>query len=453
MDFAGQRITVMGLGRFGGGLGVTRYLASRGADVLVTDLDPAEKLADSVAGLKDLLDSGSVTLRLGEHNVSDFTTCDRVVANPAVPHPWDNRFLRAAQAAGIPITTEIRLMVESLPSRDRVIGVTGTAGKSTTSAMIAHALRAIGERVAFGGNIGGSLLGTRLDAESWVVLELSSFQLYWLGEAAGFPAAAAWSPRTAVITNVTPNHVDWHGTFEHYRACKLSLARSVSPNDVLVCGADVDARSGRREVRIESTDAAVDPLLHLNAPGVHNRINARTAIAAVSAALGREGDPALTRRLAESLATFPGLPHRLCLVADRNGIRYYDDSKSTTPESTLLALDALAGERIHLIAGGYDKGSDLTPIARRSGSLEGLYCIGATGPSLAALAAGAEAVFNCGTLESALARVRGRASAGSVVLLSPGCASWDQYVNYEERGKRFKQLACEADSPVSGTFE
>src|SRR5690606_11231147 len=142
---SGRRVTVMGLGRFGGGLGVARFLAAQGADVLVTDLDAEDKLRDSVAALRPLIDAGSVRLRLGEHNVSDFTTCDLVVANPAVPRPWANRFLRAAAAAGIPITTEIGLAVARLPDRRRVVGVTGAAGKSTTAALIAHILRARGE--------------------------------------------------------------------------------------------------------------------------------------------------------------------------------------------------------------------------------------------------------------------------------------------------------------------
>src|SRR6266550_4399284 len=127
-DLSGKRVTVMGLGRFGGGLGVARFLAAQGADVLVTDQEPEEKLRDAVAKLRELIDTGAVRLRLGGHNVSDFTTCDLVVANPAVTRPWENRFLRAAGAAGIPITTEIELTVERLPDRGRVIGVTGTAG-------------------------------------------------------------------------------------------------------------------------------------------------------------------------------------------------------------------------------------------------------------------------------------------------------------------------------------
>ncbi|MGB1126494.1 MAG: UDP-N-acetylmuramoyl-L-alanine--D-glutamate ligase, partial [Phycisphaeraceae bacterium] len=137
-EFADKQVTVMGLGRFGGGIGVTRFLVDRGADVLVTDKDDAEKLSKSVEQIQDLIDAGRVTLRLGEHNVSDFTTCDFVVVNPAVPP--GNRFVRAAEAAGIEVTTEMRLLVQRLPNRLRTIGVTGSAGKSTVTAMIGHVL-------------------------------------------------------------------------------------------------------------------------------------------------------------------------------------------------------------------------------------------------------------------------------------------------------------------------
>lgn len=430
MEFAGQRITVMGLGRFGGGVGVTRFLAERGADVLVTDLDPEDKLTESLSAIRDLVDSGRVRTRIGSHNVSDFTTCDMVVANPAVPRPWDNRFLRAAGAAGIPVTSEIRLLVDCLPSRDRVIGVTGTVGKSTTSAMTAHALQRLGERVFLGGNIGGSLLGQPIGPRDWVVLELSSFQLHWLGQ--------SWSPRVAVVTNIAPNHLDWHGDMEHYRACKMSMARREDPRDVVVLGERVEYNGSRRAVRVNVTDRR----LALAVPGEHNQLNGRAAVLAVLAALDREHDDAFVRRVKETLSDFAGLPHRLCFVEERGGVRFFDDSKSTTPESTLLALDTFGAEasRVHLIAGGYDKGMDLTPVAARAGSLAGLYCIGATGPTLASLAAGAEAVFASVTMEAAVEHAKRRARRGDIVLLSPGCASWDQYVNYEERGKRFVAL-------------
>ncbi|MFG0275264.1 MAG: hypothetical protein ACF8QF_09420, partial [Phycisphaerales bacterium] len=170
-DLSGTRVTLMGLGRFGGGLGAARWLVSQGADVRITDMAGEEALAGPLEQLRDLIDAGAVSLRLGGHNVADFTDTDLVVANPAVPKPWENRFLRAAEAAGVKITTEIRLLVERLPSRDRTIGVTGTAGKSTTTAMIAHILkkslpeREPDARVWLGGNIGGSRLAS-LDERS-----------------------------------------------------------------------------------------------------------------------------------------------------------------------------------------------------------------------------------------------------------------------------------------------
>ena len=183
----GARVVVMGLGNFGGGAGVARWLAQQGASVLLTDVQPEEALRASLAPLADYMAQGRITTALGGHNVADFTTCDMVVANPAVPKPWDNRYLRAARAAGIPITTEIRLVTERLPARERVIGITGSAGKSTTTAMISHMLARLGERVHTGGNIGGSLLNAVSDVSpaDWVVLELSSAMLHWLGGGRG----------------------------------------------------------------------------------------------------------------------------------------------------------------------------------------------------------------------------------------------------------------------------
>lgn len=450
-DFAGKRVTVMGLGRFGGGLGVARWLVGRGADVLVTDLEPEERLRESVTALRPLVDSGRVTLRLGGHNVSDFTTCDAVVANPAVPKPWENRFLRAAQAAGVPITTEIELAVRRLDRR-RVIGVTGSAGKSTTAALIAHILKECGQPVLFGGNIGGSLLDRTdsLDPRTWLVLELSSFMLHWL---------QGWSPRVAVVTNIAANHLDWHGTFEHYVASKRAILDAQEAGDAAVLGSSVRDWMTRAGVeRVQAFDDAEFGPLRI--PGSHNRVNAYMAAGAAGALV----IPGLTRGAIKTAAgTFPGLPHRLQLVAEHNGVRFYNDSKATTPEATAMALRAFgqgvcepharACSRIHLIAGGYDKGADLSPLWSGGDSIEGLYVIGATGESIAsgaerelpALGRGLNkgGIQRCGTLDVAVARAVDAASPGEVVLLSPACASWDQFENYEKRGEEFVRLVRE----------
>lgn len=435
-DFEGLRVTVMGLGRFGGGVGVSRWLASQGAIVLVTDKDAAENLFEPVAQIRDLIDRGQIALRLGEHNVRDFTTADLVIANPAVPTPWENRYLRSAQAAGVPITTEIRLLVERL-NRDRVIGVTGSAGKSTTTAMIHHLLIRSGVRGHLGGNIGGTLLNALHDIrdDDWVVLELSSAMLHWLGEGGGTSAGEGigdarmkgWSPHVAVLTNINPNHIDWHGSFEHYRESKLNIFRWQNANaDVQVRGEDV------------ATDA--HPIM-LKIPGAHNQANARLAVETVHCATN------LPKRELEGLLNdFAGLPHRLQLAAERDGFRFYNDSKSTTPEATVLAVASFDDpSRVHLIAGGYDKGSDLSAIALLTPRIAGLYTIGKTGPTLAADAKsrGGFAV-DAQTLDRAAATALTRMRAGDVLLLSPGCASWDQFINFEQRGDDFVRLVQRA---------
>jgi UDP-N-acetylmuramoylalanine--D-glutamate ligase len=417
-ELAGRAVTVMGLGRFGGGAGVTRWLAQRGAIVTVTDLADEASLAPAIAPIRDLVERGAVRVRLGGHDEIDFTRAALVVANPAVPQPWQNPYLRAAAAAGVPVTTEIRLVAERL-SRRRVIGVTGTAGKSTTAAMIHHALVRCAARAHLGGNIGGSLLGAleSIVPDDLVVLELSSAMLHWLGAGVGAPGAAGFSPGTAVLTNLHPNHLDWHGSFEHYAASKENVFRWQVGGDAALRGGEIAARGAADDVE-------------LVIPGEHNRRNALVAAAAVERAAGI----ARARALA-ALADFPGLPHRLRLVAqDAEGRRFYDDSKSTVPGATVLAVRAFARpDAVHLIAGGYDKGIDLSPIVDVARDVAGLYAIGATGPRLAAPLR-SEA---CDDLEVAVRRAMDRMKPGDVLLLSPGCASWDQFDNYEERGRAF----------------
>jgi UDP-N-acetylmuramoylalanine--D-glutamate ligase len=256
--------------------------------------------------------------------------------------------------------------------------------------------------------------------DDWIVLELSSAMLYWLGENIGYDGAAGWSPHVAVLTNITPNHIDWHGSFDHYKQSKLNIFKYQQASDTQV----------KDSVHPESRR------IPLNVPGTHNQINAQVAIAAAQRAAGI--DPL---RAASFLEDFPGLPHRLQLVAQRHGFMFYNDSKSTTPEASLLAVAAFDDpSKVHLIAGGYDKGSDLAPIAALASTLAGLYTIGKTGRALAEAATNAGFAEYCQDLDEAVTRAMNRMRKGDVLLLSPGCASWDQFTNYEQRGDRFVQL-------------
>lgn len=428
IEVAGRRVTVMGVGRFGGGLGVARWLLGQGAPVLLTDLASEDSLGEGVARLRAEA-SGTLETRFGRHEEPDFTSCDILVVNPAVPRPWENRFVRAAIDAGVRVTTEIGLLVERLPSRERVIGVTGSAGKSTTSAIVDHVLRECGVPSWLGGNIGGSLLGRlgEIGREDTVVLELSSAMLHWLD---------GWSPGIAVVTNLEPNHLDWHGDLAHYTSSKRRIVDHQRSGDALILGPEAPAWTGAaRVVRVSKRDAVGGMAI----PGGHNAINAAVALAAAC-----EARPGLDRRRLERAArSFPGLPHRLRFIGERGGVRYYDDSKSTTPNATLLALRAFAERdelsRVHLIAGGYDKGLDLGPIAEAAAPLAGIYTVGATGGPLARSCG--EGAFECGTLDAAIDRIAQRLREGDIVLLSPGCASWDQFENFEARGRAFARLA------------
>jgi UDP-N-acetylmuramoylalanine--D-glutamate ligase len=417
-DLRDLRVTVMGLGRFGGGAGVARWLAEQGARVVVTDLLDAQSLAGSLEPLAGLVAQRRVELHLGGHDERDFSACDLVVANPAVPRPWKNRYLRAAVAADVAVTTEIRLLIERLDRR-RVIGVTGTAGKSTTTAMIHHILTRAGLSSHLGGNIGGSLLDTLgvIEPDHRVVLELSSAMLYWLGEDAETWGHTGWSPHVAAITNLRPNHLDWHGTLEHYAECKRGIFRYQAPGDPALDGADLDE----------------GPPIRLAIPGGHNQANARLAVAAACAAAGLAAGQA-----ADALRDFGGLAHRLQLVCEHGDLRFYNDSKATTPQATCLAVDAFDdASAVHVLAGGYDKKIDLSAIVELAPRVAGLYTIGTTGRRLAEAVAGDGHAEYCESMEAAAARAYRRMNAGDVLLLSPGCASWDQFENYEQRGDAF----------------
>ncbi|GAB5496141.1 MAG: UDP-N-acetylmuramoyl-L-alanine--D-glutamate ligase [Phycisphaerales bacterium] len=420
-----ERATIMGLGRYGGGAGAARYLVNKGYDVTVTDQASKDELAGAVDSLQDLVDEGSVRLHLGEHNVSDFTTCSLLVANPAVRMPWENRFIRSAQAAGVRITTEIGLAIDAIPQSCQVVGVTGSAGKSTTSAMLHAGLARAGRNAILGGNIGGSLLGSvdSIQPNSTIVLELSSAMLWWLAQ----PGTIERKPflDAAVITNISPNHIDWHGSEEHYRQSKLGIASLLKSDAPLLTGIGAEpTHTPSHSIRL------IETLLDLRTPGTHNRLNASAALKACEL-LGCDLDKA-----AQGIAAFAGLPHRLEFLREIRGVRWYNDSKSTTAEASSLAIDALAPTPVHLIVGGSDKGVDLTPIADLAQRAASLVCIGQTGATIAELA---RAEYP-GTIEKAVEELDKRAKPGEAVVLSPGCASFDQFRNFEHRGDRFKEL-------------
>jgi UDP-N-acetylmuramoylalanine--D-glutamate ligase len=428
-----KRVTVAGLGRFGGGIAVSRWLVQQGARVLVTDQADAGKLGDSLRQLDGL----PIEFRLGEHRREDFTAADLVVASPAIPR--NNEFLQAARQAGVPVTTEICLVVERLTPKV-IFGVTGTKGKSTSSAMLGQMLKRRGT-TWFGGNIGGSLLFDlpKMSEGDWVVLELSSYMLDYLGE-------ARWSPHVGLVTLIAQDHLQWHGSMEAYVSAKINLLRFQGPEDVAVLnGEDEKTRALAQQTRAQVVYFTLEGrAFELLVPGRHNQLNAQGAFAAAR-------QVGVTWEEAQgALREFKGLPHRLQLVHEAGGVRYYNDSIATIPEAAVAALDAFAPRTVLQIVGGYDKHLPMDALtARLAERAKGVLCIGTTGPAIQQAlseshAASAPPVYACGDLATAVALGRRIAEPGDVVLLSTGCASYDQFVNFEQRGDAFARLAQES---------
>jgi len=429
-DFNNKRVIVAGLGRFGGQIAAVRWLVQNGAKVLVTDRTPADKLAASVKELAGL----PVEYRLGEHRVDDFTSADLIVTSPAIPP--ENEFLVAAKKAGVAITTEIRLFIERCPAR--ILAVTGTKGKSTTTALLGRML-ATKFNVHVGGNIGKSLLLelAKITRSDLVVLELSSFMLEYLRE-------AKWSPHVAVVTMLAVDHVDWHGSAAAYLDAKKQIVRHQKAGDfaVLPEGMPHTAEFAEQTAATVILFSVNAPRFELTVPGAHNQFNCQAAWAAARV-MGVDFAAAQA-----AVRDFAGLPHRLQLVHASGGVRWFNDSIATIPEAAIAALDSFPRRSVLQIVGGYDKG---LPFAALSAALceraKAVLCIGATGPTIGALIADSPThqcapVYQCGDLKTAVAQAKSIATCGDVVLLSTGCASYDQFANFEERGQRFSDLAA-----------
>jgi len=338
-----------------------------------------------------------------------------LVKSPGVPA--EAPLVAAARERGVPVWSEIELASRLLPNP--ILGVTGTNGKTTTAEWLAFML---GAPVA--GNVGRALseLDGEVEPEQLVVVELSSFQLEDLDR---------FRPRIAVLLNLEPDHLDRHGSFEAYRDAKLRIFENQTEADTAVVPRDLD-----HEVRAQRVEFAADDRLPAEPSlrGAHNRENAAAAVAAARAAGAGEGE------IIRGLRDFRGVPHRLELVAERGGVDYVNDSKATNVAATLRALAAYEDEPLLLILGGSRKGEDFAPLAASLGpNVRAVYVIGETADELARAIPD---TIRAGDLATAVERAATAAQPGEVVLLSPACASYDQFRDFEERGEEFKRLVA-----------
>lgn len=430
IDYAGQRALVMGLGRHGGGAGVARFLAQRGAIVTVSDLSPADQLTgalDTLAGL-------DITYVLGEHREQDFTQQDFIVRNPAVPA--NNRYLQAAQAAGVPVYMEMTLFFMECPP-DRVVGVTGTKGKTTTTTLLGEILKADGRDVVVAGNLRVSALEqlARITEQTDVVLELSSFQLE------GLPVIET-SPRAAVLTNLMPDHLNRYPSLEAYFQAKHNIFRYQGNDGVLALNRD-DPNSRPVErlapgyVIWFSNEDDIPGASQSRLRGEHNRSN-MAAAAAMASGLGVSREV-----IGRAIAEFPGVPYRQELIRVRDSVQFINDTAATTPDATIAAL-AVIDRPVVLIAGGADKELDFTRLgevlARPECPVRAVVLLEGSATDKVAAAVGDKAVGRYRDFAAAVERAASLARAGEVVLLSPGCASFGMFVNEFERGDQFNAL-------------
>jgi UDP-N-acetylmuramoylalanine--D-glutamate ligase len=470
MDLLDKRVLVMGLGLHGGGLGVVRWLLRRGALVTITDLRKPEELAPSLEALRDdastgSLQGGRIEYVLGEHREDDFAHADLVVRNPGVPR--ESRFLAIARERGIPIRMEMGLFLEQLPrGADQVIGVTGTKGKTTTTMMLGAMLKMANPKTVVAGNLRVSALELldQIDGETPIILELSSFQLEEF-------ETLKTSPRIAAITNIFPDHLDRYPSMTEYVAAKANIFQHQGITDYCILNFDNSALTHLRPhvpshvvwfSRLKSLNdgAYVDrgdivwrehgkksKIAGVAEMKVHGSHNVENALAATAAASVWGATP---ENISESLRYFKGVPHRLEVVRELNGVRYINDTTATAPAATIAALRALegAGRRIILIAGGSDKGLDYGEMAHVVSVMRAVVILveGSATPKIER----ALRVTGCGDqivgiheqFQDAVMQAHDLAHTGDIVLLSPGAASFGMFANEFRRGDKFNEIVA-----------
>jgi UDP-N-acetylmuramoylalanine--D-glutamate ligase len=414
-ELDGRHVLVVGLAR--SGKAAAEALVAEGATVVGFDRDEALE----AGRLREL----GVEVHLGREEETLLQGIDLVVKSPGVP--GETPFVRGARARDLPVWSEIELGARLL--RNPILGITGTNGKTTTTELLGAVFRAAGRPVEVAGNVGRpltSLVGSA-DPGAWIVCELSSFQL---------EDVETLRPRVAVLLNLEPDHLDRHGTFEAYADTKLRVFERQTESDTAVVprGFGPVPGSARRVEFAGSDELPSEP--HI--PGPHNRENAAAATAAARAAGIDDG------AIAEALATYAGVPHRIELVRELRGVRYVNDSKATNVAATLRALASFPDARLHVILGGRGKREHYEPLATAFKQGDRAYVIGEAADEIGRpLAAAGVPVVNALTLDSALAAAASAAAPSDVVLLSPACASFDQFRDFEARGDAFRSLVEE----------
>jgi UDP-N-acetylmuramoylalanine--D-glutamate ligase len=449
MELKGKKVLVVGLGK--SGLAAAIFLRRRGAQVTVSDIRSAEALAKDIPAL---LEEG-INVEAGGHGLLTFRRQDLIVVSPGVP--LDTPELVQARNFGRPVIGELELAARFL--KGKILAVTGSNGKTTTTSLLGEILEKAGMPTLVGGNIGVPVVALidESTADTWSVLEVSSFQL---------ESTEQFHPAIAVILNITPDHLDRHGSFENYALAKERIFAEQNEHDFCILNADnVRAASAARRSRAKvywfslehlvdqgawvdggailfrsAPDAASETVMPLSSIPLKGEHNVENVLAAVCAARLAGASAESIRNAVEQ---FKAVEHRLEYVATLNGVEIYNDSKATNVDATAKAIAAFPGN-IHLILGGKDKNSDYTELSELLRSrVKAVYTIGSAAAKIESQLRGVVSLHSCETLDKAVGAIAAAAHPGDVVLLAPACSSFDQFESYEHRGRVFKELVNE----------